>query len=170
MRIFLTGFMGSGKTHWGRAWSEVSGFTFIDLDELIEMQESKTIDAIFGEKGEAYFREVETAALLKTENFDNCIIACGGGTPCFGNNLKLMKQLGKTVYLKASPELIMNNLQDELKKRPLLKNVDEDELLNFITVNLAERSVFYESSDIVAETPHLDVHFIFTIINQEYNS
>ncbi len=83
MRIFLTGFMGAGKSFLGKLWAEDNDMAFYDLDTLIEEEERTSIDKIFAEKGEGYFREREAAILRNTERFENAIIACGGGVPCF---------------------------------------------------------------------------------------
>ena len=99
MRIFLLGFMGSGKSHWGRQWSDVYDLKFIDLDEKIENQEHKSIIEIFENEGEDYFRQKEAILLRSLIKEDNCIISCGGGTPCFFDNMDWMNEQGITIWL-----------------------------------------------------------------------
>lgn len=149
MKIFLIGFMGSGKTHWGKIWAEKNRMDFFDLDSIIEAQEQKAIDAIFNEDGETYFRETESAALKSFAEKDNCIIACGGGTPCFHDNMQWMDGHGITVYLKANPGQIMERVKDEKQQRPLLKKLDDDDTLVFIAQKIKEREPFYSRAQII---------------------
>ena len=125
MRIFLVGFMGCGKSHWGKLWAEINNMIFIDLDEVIEAAEKKKIATIFEEEGEAYFRLKETATLRTMVNADNCIIACGGGTPSLDNNMTWMNENGLTIYLSATAQQLMHNILREKQKRPLIKDSTE---------------------------------------------
>jgi shikimate kinase len=107
MLFFLIGFMGSGKSHWGKLWAAEYKLGFIDMDEEIEIRERKSVSEIFDSKGEDYFRSVEAGLLRTYEEIGSSIIACGGGTPCFHNNLKWMNEHGLTIYLSATPEQIL---------------------------------------------------------------
>ena len=147
MQLFLIGFMGSGKTYWGKLWAQQTGMRFYDLDEVIEQQEGTTIAHLFATNGEAWFRKKETAALHSFAGKDNCIIACGGGTPCFNNNMQWMNTNGSTVYLDASAAQIVERLQTETDKRPLVKGLQSDELYNFVTQKLNERTAFYSQAN-----------------------
>ena len=144
--IFLIGFMGSGKSYWGNIWSRHSGLPFYDLDAVIEAAAQKTITQIFEDSGEIFFRNEETAAIQQFGNMQNCIVACGGGTPCFNNNMVWMNNHGTTVYLKATPEEIFKRLINEQDKRPVIKNIPQQELLAFIEKKLSERAFFYEQA------------------------
>ena len=144
--FFLIGFMGSGKSYWGDIWSKQSGLPFFDLDTVIEEQHNKTIAQIFEQDGEPFFRNAETAALYTFAAKKNCIVACGGGTPCFNNNMQWMNEHGTTVYLKATPEEILKRVINEQDKRPVIKNVPQQELLLFIEKKLNERASFYEQA------------------------
>lgn len=135
--------MGSGKTYWGNLWAQHKGMQFYDLDEVIEQLEGKTIAALFEEYGEAWFRQKETTVLETFAEKNNCIIACGGGTPCFNNNMQWMNAHGNTAYLYATPEQITRRLISETDKRPLVKGLDAAELLNFVEQKLKEREPFY---------------------------
>lgn len=149
MKIFLIGFMGSGKTFWGREWSKKYKLSFFDLDEIIETAEKKSIASIFEEEGEDFFRKIETVALKTFSQKDNCIIACGGGTPCFADNIQWMNENGKTVYLAASPQYIYDRVMNEQGKRPLVKNLNHAELLFFIEQKLKEREPFYNQAAVI---------------------
>ena len=152
MKIFLNGFMGSGKSYWGKIWSEVSGLDYFDLDDMIEQQEGMTVDTIFEKKGESYFREKENEMLRSFAGKDNCIVSCGGGTPCFSENMQWMNGQGITVYLQTTPVKLLENIMLELGKRPMLKNINKGEMLFFIEQKLKERSPFY-----LQATKQLDV-------------
>jgi shikimate kinase len=147
VKVFLIGFMGSGKTHWGQIWAEKTGLTFFDLDIRIEEAFQMTITDIFQKKGEEKFREMERYHLRKFESESNFILACGGGTPCFFDNLSWMKSEGKVFYLKARPDSILEKVMQETEKRPLIKNVNQSELLFFIEKKLGEREPYYAQAD-----------------------
>jgi shikimate kinase len=151
-KFFLIGFMGTGKTHWGSIWAKEFNISFFDLDKQIEDTEQKTVAAIFEKKGEAYFREKEAVALRTFAQKDNCIIACGGGTPCFNDNMQWMNQQGTTIYLQSAAKDILQRVLEEQDKRPLIKNLNEAELLFFIQQKLKEREPFYTQAKIIVQT------------------
>ncbi|MEJ7611737.1 MAG: shikimate kinase [Ferruginibacter sp.] len=155
MRIFLTGFMGSGKTYLGKLWAEDGGLSFYDLDALIEEEERMAIPKIFEVYGEDYFREKEAAVLRNTDRFENCIIACGGGTPCFFDNAEWMKRNGKVIFLNESAENIFHHIINDTGHRPLLP-VDVEELQTFIRNKYSERMSFYKQADLVLEPGQLN--------------
>lgn len=143
--------MGCGKTFLGQQWSKVRGMGFIDLDSLIEKQEKQTINEIFTHKGEAYFREKEREILFQTASFQNMIIACGGGTACFMDNMEWMRAHGETIYLKASEFVLFDRLSKEKNNRPIIKDMSDEELQKFIYKTLNERERFYEMADRIIE-------------------
>ena len=143
MRYFIIGFMGSGKTYWGKQWSEVSKLPFFDLDEEIEKKEGKSIAAIFAEKGEAAFRKIETDMLASFFEKDGFILSCGGGTPCFHKNMKRMNEEGVTIYLESTVEELVQRLHVEKETRPLIAGMNDDVLSEFISNKLSERTPFY---------------------------
>lgn len=149
--IFLIGFMGSGKSYWGHIWALEEGYTFFDLDTEIEKVFELPVEQIFEKHGEEKFREMERYHLRKFESSKNCLVACGGGTPCFFDNLEWMKQHGTVIYLKASPEDILKRVMDETEKRPLLKKINPSELLFFIEQKLKEREPVYLQADQIWE-------------------
>jgi shikimate kinase len=151
MLIFLTGFMGSGKTYWGKLWAAANDFSFTDLDEAIEKTESKTVAEIFEIHGEDYFRLLETKMLHSFSNKENIIIACGGGTPCFHENMQWMNEHGTTVYISSTTKRILERVLEEKDKRPLLKKLNNAELLFFIEQKLKEREPFYTQAKIILD-------------------
>ena len=159
-KIFLIGFMGSGKTFWGRLWAQKFSLDFYDLDEVIETAEQKSVATIFEQHGEAYFRGIEQMALKKFSEKDNCIIACGGGAACFDDNIQWMNEQGKTVYLSATPQYIFDKVMDEQDKRPLLHKLNKAELLFFIEKKLKERESFYKQAKFILPVDELTDDFV----------
>lgn len=141
--------MGSGKTHWGKLWAKEHGMDFWDLDAMIEEKEQKAVDALFSEFGESYFREAESIVLRTFTGKDNYILASGGGTPCFHNNMQWMNDNGTTVYLRATADQIIERVKNEKHKRPLLKQLNDDEILPFVSQKIKERELFYSHAKII---------------------
>ena len=156
MRIFLIGFMGSGKSFLGKIWGEVHSIPFFDLDELIEEEERSTVENIFATFGEDYFREREAAVLRNTDRFENCIIACGGGTPCYFDNMQWMNKNGATVFLNESEINIYNHLKNDKKIRPLIISQDDKSLQAFIKNKLQQRIPFYKECRLVLTSDQLN--------------
>ena len=145
-RIILIGYMGSGKTTVGKALSKDTGMMFYDLDWYIESRMRKTVSQIFAERGEEGFRQIEYNMLHEVAEFENVIISCGGGTPCFFDNMDYLNQQGDVVYLKATPETLYKHLLMAKVERPLLKDKSPEELIAYITDHLKERAPFYEKA------------------------
>lgn len=144
--IFLIGYMGCGKTTLGRALSNASGLDFIDLDRYIENRFHSTVSALFAERGEEGFRLIERAMLDEVSRFSDVIIACGGGTPCFFNNMEMMNNRGTTIWLNTPIERLFERLQRNRSKRPIIANKSDDELLDFITDALRSREPHYSKA------------------------
>lgn len=147
LNIFLLGFMGSGKTHWGRIWAEKYAMNFVDLDELIEKEQGTSVAHLFDTFGEEHFRLLERDALRSCSDLKNTIIACGGGTPCFFDNMEWLRTHGVTIYLACEPSEILRRVSLEREKRPLFNKLNPGELLEFIVQKIAERQPFYNQSD-----------------------
>lgn len=145
-RIIIVGYMGSGKTTVGKALSKDMGIPFYDLDWYIESRMRKTVAQIFAELGEEGFRKIEYNMLHEVAEFENVIISCGGGTPCFFDNMDYMNGQGETVYLKASPEVLYGHLKMGKTERPLLKNKTPEEMQVFIAEQLEKREPFYSKA------------------------
>ena len=155
-RIILIGYMGSGKTTVGKALSKETGMMFYDLDWYIESRMRKTVSQIFAEKGEEGFRKIEYNMLHEVAEFEDVIISCGGGTPCFFDNMDYLNQQGDVVYLKASPETLYKHLLMAKIERPLLKDKTAEELIAYITEHLKERASFYEKAHYTLDVNVLD--------------
>ena len=133
MKIYLIGFMGSGKTYWGKKLSEKLQLPFFDSDEQIVNSEGKSINDIFEQSGEEYFRLKEKGILhIITESHSSFVMACGGGTPCFFNNIDYMHQEGTTVWINTPLETIFTRLVQEKKQRPLIGDLSDEQLHAFI--------------------------------------
>lgn len=142
--------MACGKTTTGRRIAKKYNLEFIDLDVYIENRYHKTVSQIFAEKGEEGFRNIERNMLQEVAGFEDVVIAAGGGTPCFFDNMEVMNQAGSTVYLKASPEMLRDNLKiNGMAKRPLVANKTDDELLDYISSTLEKREPFYSKATYV---------------------
>lgn len=154
-RIFLIGYMGTGKTTIGRQLAKAWNISFCDLDQYIEGRFLKSISQIFKDHGEDEFRKIESAMLHEVGEFEDVVIATGGGAACFFDNIDFMNTVGTTVYLKASPEVLAKRVLGGKNKRPLLENKTDEELLEFITTNLEHREPFYSQAKIIFETESL---------------
>jgi shikimate kinase len=152
MRIFLIGFMGSGKTHWGKQVAHRLQLPFYDLDEVMITDEGKSVAEIFAELGEEYFRmkEKDTLEQLVADN-ESMVLSCGGGTPCFFNNIEFMKKYGIVVWLNTNVEILLQRLLKERLKRPLIKDIGDDELRTYIIKKLNERRMYYEQADVTMD-------------------
>jgi shikimate kinase len=158
--IFLIGFMGSGKTFWGKKWAKLSGLPFFDIDEMIERDEGRSATTIFAEDGESYFRNLETDALRSFAGKKQMIIATGGGTPCFNDNITWMNSQGITTYLKSAPSKIFKRLVTEKETRPLVKHLKDEELLFYITEKIKERDFFYNKAKVVLDVDNLSENYV----------
>lgn len=135
--------MGCGKTTLGRAVSEAAGMRFIDLDEYIERHAGMTVREIFAKHSEEGFRRLENQTLSEIANKQDTIIACGGGTPCFFDNLETMNRQGTTVFLDVSLSRLHERLKIESYKRPLIARMTDDKLIQYIKDCLAQRMPYY---------------------------
>lgn len=155
-KIFLIGFMGSGKTTIGKKLAYKLNIPFFDIDEEVVNDEGKDIPTIFEMDGEDYFRQKEHEKLVQLINDNETfVISTGGGTPSHHNNMDVMNTSGTTFYLKYTPEFLVSRLKNALHKRPLLKNVTSTELNSFITSLLAERALYYNQSHFTIEKINL---------------
>jgi len=149
MNIYLIGFMGSGKSHTGQQLADALEMPFVDLDDRIEALAGCSIAQLFEYKGETYFRELEASALRATLSDDPAVISCGGGTPCFHDNMDWIKTNGLSIYLKASIPLLVKRLKKGQEHRPLIRGLNEAELAAFIEERVAQREFFYSQAEMV---------------------
>ena len=164
MKIFLIGFMGSGKTTIGKRLAQWMGYSFVDTDRFIEMWQDKTIAEIFAQHGESAFREMERNILLYLQNCDSMVISTGGGMPCHDDNMNLMLANAKVVYLKMSPQKLAQRLIDSHTERPLIMGKTEAKLHQYITEELAKREPFYNRANIVIQTEKYSTEEIIQIV------
>ena len=148
--------MGSGKTTVGRALAKELDMPFYDLDWYIESRMRKKVSEIFAERGEEGFRQIERNMLHEVAEFENVVISCGGGTPCFFNNMDYMNGQAQVVWLKATPEVLHRHLLMGKGDRPLLKGKTPDELIAFIREQLEYREQFYSKARYVLDVSLMD--------------
>ncbi len=145
-RIILLGYMGAGKTTVGRQLAKAVGLQFYDLDWYIELRYHKRVADIFAASGEEGFRDLEYRMLHEVAEFEDVVLSCGGGTPCFFDNMAYMNSMAETVYLKADPEVLAMHLRMGKVERPLIKGKSPEELEEYIRHSLAEREPYYRQA------------------------
>ena len=165
-RIYIIGFMGSGKSTAGKKLAATLGWQFLDLDTQIELQEGQLIKNIFSSSGEDHFREIESKTLLNLSTVENVVISTGGGTPCSHNNMDYMIKTGLVVYLKMTPGQLMNRLKGSTLNRPLINSLSEKELLKFISDKLSEREEYYLKASIIVEGKNLNIKTLSNMVNE----
>ncbi len=164
MRIYLIGYMGSGKSTLGRKLAHKLGLQFVDMDHYIEQRNYKTVPQIFEEEGEEAFRKKERQALEELSEFTDLVIATGGGAPCFFDNMDLMNRTGKTIYLDIHPEILAHRLTLSKTERPLIKGKSEAELIRFIDETLEKRSRFYKQAQFKIKNPDINPDELLKIL------
>lgn len=157
-RIILIGYMGSGKTTVGRALAKELGLQFYDLDWYIESRRRKTVAQLFAEVGENGFRQIERNMLHEVAEFENVVVSCGGGTPCFFDNMDYMTQQADVVWLKAEPEVLYKHLLMGKTERPLLKGKSPEELISFIRQQLEQRTPYYSKATHAVDVSLMDTY------------
>ena len=155
-RIIIIRYMGSGKTTVGHALSQELGLPFYDLDWYIETRMHRTVKQIFDEKGEEGFRKIEHNLLHEVAEFEDVIISCGGGTPCFFDNIDYINRQGETVYLKCTTDVLYKHLKMGKTVRPLLLNKTPDEVKTFIEAQLKQREPFYAKAKHIVDVSLMD--------------
>ena len=156
IRIILIGYMGAGKTTIGKALAKELNVPFYDLDWYITSRMRKTVAQIFEERGEEGFREIEKNMLHEVAEFEDVIISCGGGTPCFFDNIDYMNQQAPVVYLKVEPETLCMHLKMSKNDRPLLRGKSEEELITFIREQLEQREPYYTKARYTLDVTLMD--------------
>ncbi len=155
-RIFLTGYMGAGKTTLGKAFAKKQGLSFIDLDWYIEERYHKSVGELFAERGEAGFRELERAMLHEVGAFEDVVISTGGGAPCFYDNMEFMNKNGQTIFLDVRPEVLFRRLRGAKQQRPILRDKTDEELQAFIISALEARAPFYTRARYIFNADELE--------------
>ena len=152
-RIYLVGMMGVGKSTLGKQLANAIGYAFLDTDKQIAFTEERTIQHLFDVEGEPYFREAEQHVLHQTATVSKTVIATGGGTPCFFDNMDWMNAHGTSIYLEANVAFIVSRVGQNTDKRPLLKGKSKEELEPFITQILANRTPYYSRAHLLVQLP-----------------
>ena len=156
IRVFLCGYMGSGKTTLGKALAKEMSLTFIDLDAFIEARQHKRVKEIFADIKEEGFRALERKAILADYDSETVIIALGGGTPCFFDNMEIINKAGISIYLKPTEERLLQRLIIGKHKRPLLQNKSDDEILSVIREQLLWREPYYSKAKLTFDSTELE--------------
>lgn len=151
MRVYLIGFMGCGKTTFGKKLARKLGCDFLDIDKMIEQIEQVSVSELFAVKGETYFRKLESDVLHSTVVHRNAVVSCGGGTPCYFDNMEWMNQRGVSVYLQVPAARLYGRLKTRKHKRPLIANLSDDALKDYIFQKLSEREAFYMQAQMIIE-------------------
>lgn len=163
VRVILIGYMGAGKTTVGKALAAALGVTFYDLDWYITMRYHRSVTEIFAERGEEGFRDLERRMLHEVAEFEDVVVSCGGGTPCFYDNMDYMNSLAETVYLKVDPEVLAMHLKMGKGKRPLIEGKSPEELATYIQESLQIREPYYSKAKHTIDVTLLDT---FTKIDE----
>lgn len=150
LKIVLVGMPGSGKSTFGKKLAQQLNFVFVDLDQVIEKETGKTIGEIFEKEGEGKFRDLESLYLLKClDSIEGFILATGGGTPCFNDNMDLINRESVSVFLDVSLNEIYHRLhKDQLEKRPMFSGLDEGEIILKLKNLLSQRERYYQQAKI----------------------
>lgn len=145
MKIFLVGYMGCGKSSLGRKVAKAGGMRFVDMDSIIEQREGASVNDIFRYEGEEYFRQLERAIIDElTQSDEDLVISTGGGVPTWQDNMQRINQIGKSVYLRRTAQQIASRLSPHgRQKRPKLRGLNDEELVAFMTENMAQREPYY---------------------------
>ncbi len=152
MRLYLIGYMASGKSTIGRRVARTTGLPFFDTDKMVEEIEGATVAEIFAYAGEEYFRQVEREALERCSTEPSAIISTGGGLPIWGDNEAWIAEHGVSVYLRRTPEQILSRLSPYgRQKRPKFRGLNDEELLSYMRANLAEREPVYERATVTVD-------------------
>jgi shikimate kinase len=168
MRIFLIGFMGSGKTTVGKELALCLGYSFIDMDKCVEEDTGMSVNQIFSELGEQEFRKLEHDMIIRIIKTDNVVVATGGGVPCYYKNMELINQNGISLYLRMTPEALTDRLKHSRSQRPLIRDLPtDDELAGFIKKKLKEREPFYLKSKHVVDGLDPDIDELAGLIRSE---
>lgn len=156
MTLFIIGYMASGKTTFGRALARKSGLQHIDLDFYIEQRFHATVRDIFASKGESEFRRIESAMLREVGEMTDVIVSCGGGTPCFGDNMDYMNSRGMTVCLQASEDVIANRIIEAGNKRPLMAGKSKEQVIATLRQHMTVRKPFYDKAKLIISGDKLE--------------
>jgi len=167
MNLFLCGFMGVGKTEYGKRLAKQMNLNFIDTDTLIEEQENSTLPEIFEEKGESYFRQKEHE-LLKDLDIADTVISTGGGMPAYANNMDLINSKGLSILLSIDRDKLLKRIQKDVNLRPLIKGMNPKELQRFVSDEMRNRALYYNQCEIVINPQYIAPKVLKEVITERY--
>jgi len=167
MKLFLVGYMGSGKTTLGKHLANKLNYDFLDMDLFFENRFRITIYDFFQKYGQEQFRNIESRLLKETEFYDNTVFATGGGTACFFDNMDWMNSQGITIYVKMPAEALAYRLNKSRLKRPLIANLADEELKEYIQTQLNQREAFYNLATLTVDGFNAKTDDILQIIKEK---
>ncbi|MCK5537351.1 MAG: shikimate kinase [Bacteroidales bacterium] len=167
MRVFMIGFMASGKSTFGARLAKKLDYPFVDLEEYIEEKYNSAIKDIFSLKGEPYFRKIERQSLLELMEQENIVVAAGATTPCFVGNMELMNEKGLTIYIRQGANCLYSRLNRGKKFRSLIENMSHFQLIEYLETNLAKRKPFYEQAKYNILGKNLRTKILLDIVKRE---
>lgn len=157
--------MASGKSYWGNRLSKRTGLPFVDLDNVIETVDARPVPLIFEDSGETYFRELERKTLQNLDMRIPHIVATGGGTPCFFDNMAWMNKTGTTIYLETPVDVLLARLRLDVQIRPLLQGVSEHDLETFLVQHIEQREPWYSQAQVILPYTPDEESFLDTLVN-----
>ena len=166
MRIYLIGYMASGKSNLGQILAEKLDYSFVDLDYLFEERFRISVFDFFEKYDEDGFRKIEKSLLQETTGWDDVVVATGGGTPCFFDNMRVIRESGISVYLQWEFNTLVNRLRQVKRKRPLLKDIPAAELEGKVATQLQQREFYYKQADLVFDAKNLDTDSLLRRIQE----
>jgi len=169
MRIYLIGYMASGKSNLGRLLAENLNYQILDLDQLFEQRYRISVLDFFEKYDEIVFRNMEHSLLLETFNVEDAVISTGGGTPCFFDNMELIKNAGISIYLRWELPALVQRLKTVRRKRPLLKDTAPNELEGKVATHLAQREVYYNQADYIIQGEDFELDKVLLMIRNLMN-
>jgi shikimate kinase len=165
-RVYIIGFMGSGKSTVSKKLAATLDWEFIDLDKEIERNAGKPIRMIFSTSGEDHFRKLEEKTLFNLNINTDTVISTGGGTPCYGSNMDFMNRTGLVIYLKMTPGQLQSRLKGRAASRPLISGKNNTELLQYISDKLLEREKYYLKASIIVDSIDLDINALCNLVRK----
>lgn len=166
MKVFLIGFMGAGKTTFGKKLAKKLKCPFFDLDHLIEEITGSTVGEYFAAHGEVKFRELEKEILQTHPLPENFVLSTGGGAPCFHDNMDWMNENGQTIYLQLTPKALATRLENAKEDRPLIKGLTGDDLIKFISDRLETRDIYYKKAHFIVDGLNVHPEIIANLISK----
>ena len=165
MKLFLIGMMGSGKSYWAKQLATALQYELVDLDTVIEIENDATISEIFELYGEQFFRNQETKYLRNFDTKNNVVVATGGGTACFNDNMQWMNEEGITIWIDEPMDVLVSRLAKEKAHRPLIKNLNDAELKYFLEQKLLERKSFYSKAKYIISSKKDTTEKLIELLN-----